>query len=112
MKSDAQIITERIEKLFKRAPKTIYKIECVNDRFDRTYNFFFEAHPKGKRPHSTPLHTVERYELAYLEQVIKQVRQKTQLTIYFAGFTGKHWPYAQTPIQKRPIANEYNLNED
>ncbi|MYV16034.1 acetyl-CoA carboxylase [Furfurilactobacillus milii] len=99
MKNDADTIIERIEPLFKRVPRTMYHIQCVNNKYDQVYNFFFITQPQHKRPHSIPLHSVHTYDLGYLETVIKAIKQRTQLSIEFTGFMGQRWPVAQKEIQ-------------
>lgn len=48
MNKDVKIILERIQEHFKRVPNTIYKINVVDDRFDKCYNFFYLHRKKGK----------------------------------------------------------------
>lgn len=101
MNKDLEIIDQRIEKLFKRISRTRYWIQIVNDPYDQTYNFFFNSQRRGERLKSVPLHKLVNYQLTYLEQLIKGLRTKTNLTIEFTGFTGMRWPTTHKIIQWR-----------
>lgn len=96
----AKLILERLEKDFSRHSRTIYQMLIVRDRFDDVYNFFLEIKPKNRREKSIPLHTLDNYELTYLEAVINALQQQTQITMQFKGFEGLIWPQAQTRIAK------------
>lgn len=106
MNNDFKIIIERIQKNFTRRPRTKYWLQVVNDTYDRTYNFFINIQPKSKRMHSIPLHTVENYNLLYLEQLIDRISKQFHLTISYDGFTGIKWPVKQELIQKRRHIDE------
>ncbi|GEK28532.1 hypothetical protein [Furfurilactobacillus siliginis] len=102
MNNDVKIIMERINKLFKRAPHTLYHIQCTKNIYDEQFNFFFIIQPKGRRQHSIPLHTIDQYTLEYLQLVIKLLRKQTQLSIEYIGFTEKdYWPNSFDVIQKK-----------
>lgn len=98
---EAELIYSRIEPLFKRMSRTRYQINISNDSYDKTYNFFFESQHAGQRLKSTPLHSLDEYQLEFLEQVVDALKQHTQLTIQYVGFTGEVWPVKQTVIQKK-----------
>lgn len=98
---DAKKINSQIDLLFKRMQRTKYWLLVANDHYDQTFNFFFNSQRKFERLQSVPMHRVKVYDLAYLEQVIKAVRDHTQLTIEFDGFTQQRWPSSQLMIQKR-----------
>ena len=98
---EAKLIYSRIEPLFKRMSRTRYNITISNDPYDKTYNFFFESQHAGERLKSTPLHTIDTYDLEFLEQVVDALKQHTQLTIQYTGFAGEVWPEKQTVVQKK-----------
>ena len=98
---DLDIIMGRVKILFKRKPRTIYKISVVNDHFDQTYNFFFCVDEKEKRSRSVPLHSIKTYELEYLEELITAIKKQTKLTIEYSGFKDVRWPKTNLLIQKR-----------
>lgn len=104
--SEAKLMYERIDPLFKRMYKHRYIISIANDIYDKTYNVFFNVIHEGERTKSTPIHTIHTYTLEYLEQVIKELRQYTQLSITYFGFTGEVWPERQTIIQAKKNKNE------
>ncbi|WP_412989212.1 acetyl-CoA carboxylase [Pediococcus siamensis] len=97
----AQVILERLAKDFLRKSRTIYQMLVVRDHFDQVYNFFLVIKPKHDRQKSIPLHTLESYDLAYLEGVVQEIKQQTQITIQYRGFEELVWPQAQTRISKR-----------
>ncbi|WP_413627770.1 acetyl-CoA carboxylase [Fructilactobacillus vespulae] len=101
MNEDLKLITERLTKYFKRISRTHYWIEIANDPYDQHYNFFFNSQRVGQRLKSIPLHSLETYDLHYLELLLQKLRQKTQLTIKFVGFTGEKWPSSQRLIQRK-----------
>lgn len=87
MNKDVKIILERIHENFKRVPNTIYKINVVDDRFDKCYNFFIYIEKRGKRPHSIPLRTIKNYNMDYLKEVVSGIKEHYQLTFTYTGFT-------------------------
>lgn len=106
MNSDYQTIIARIEQHFTRKPQTTYCLQIVNDKYDQTYNFFINIQPRGKRQHSIPLHTVENYQLEYLEKLVDQITKSYHLTIIYDGFTKMKWPVKQELIQRRRHKDE------
>lgn len=104
--NDFRIIISRIETYFIRRRDTEYYLQVVNDKYDETYNFFFNISPRGKRVHSIPLHTVEDYRLLYLEKLINKIFEKYQFSIKYDGFVGLRWPLSQELIQKRRHKDE------
>lgn len=99
MEKDTEIIMERINPLFKRLYQTRYGITVADDIYDKRYNFFFWSQRKGHWQRSTPLHTLSKYDLEYLEKVIKEIKTQTRLTIQYVGFDGKRWPSDLSPIR-------------
>jgi len=106
MNSDFNLIIERIQIYFTRKSRTEYWLQVVNDKYDETYNFFINVQRKGERVHSIPLHTVEDYNLSYLEKLINKIMKKYQLSITYDGFVGLKWPEKQELIQKRKHLDE------
>jgi len=106
MNNDLRIILERIQLNFTRRKDTEYYLQVVDDSYDRTYNFFINIQPRGKRVHSIPLHTVEEYELSYLEKIINKIMEQYKFSITYDGFVGKKWPLKQELIQKRRHKDE------
>lgn len=106
MNKDLEIIEGRIELLFKRVPGTLYHINVVNDRFDHTYNFFFQSQPQRQRIKSAPLHTYQEYDLSKLELLIKKLQEYTVLSIEYTGFTGHKWPSSGKIIQTKVRKDE------
>lgn len=99
MNKDLEIIEGRIEILFKRVPGTQYHINIVNDRFEHTYNFFFQSQLKNQRIKSVPLHTYQEYDLSKLELLIERLKEFTALSIKYTGFAGQKWPKSGKTIQ-------------
>lgn len=98
---EAQLIFERLAPLFeKRVSRTQYWLGVVNEKYSKRLNFFFNSSAPHRRKRSIPLHSLEgeHYDLAFLEQVLKVLREKTQLTIDFVGFEDKRWPSTDRPI--------------
>lgn len=107
MNKDLEIIEGRIELLFKRVPGTLYHINVVNDRFDHTYNFFFQSQPQNQRIKSVPLHTCQEYDLSKLERLIEKLKTYTALNIEYTGFAGQKWPNSGKSIQTK-VRNDEN----
>jgi hypothetical protein len=101
-----RLIYDRAQELFARHRNTRYWITVVNDKYQQQYNFFFNIVPRGQRHKSIPLHTLERYDLNYLEHVTATLRAVLPLTYEFVGFTGQVWPHSQRVIQWRREADE------
>lgn len=101
MNNDLKIILDRVDSLFKRISRTHYWIEVANDPYDECYNFFFNRQRLGQRLSSIPLHSINTYNLAYLETLIHNFKLKNQLTIQFVGFSDLRWPLAQQLIQRK-----------
>ena len=95
----AKTIVERISMLFKPKAKTRYTISAVNDIYDKTYNFFFVSQKAYQREKSTPIHTVEDYDLETFEHIIKAIKAKYGFTIEFYGFTDELWPSTGKKVQ-------------
>ena len=95
-----KLILERLQKDFLRKSRTIYQMLIVRDRFSLTFNFFLEIKPKNHREKSIPLHTIENYDLSYLEQIIRDLQKQPQITMQFRGFQELVWPESQNRISK------------
>jgi len=106
MNNDFRLIIERIQVNFKRQFQTEYWLQIVNDPYDQTFNFFINIRPRGKRIHSIPLHTIDNYNLSYLERLVARIMEKFQLSITYDGFVGLKWPIKQEYIQKRRHKDE------
>lgn len=106
MNKDLKTIIERLDAGFQRKPQVRYQVMITNDPYDKTYNFFLNYQHRNRRLRSKPLHSVHEYELAYLEQLIKDLRAHTKLTFEFVGFTGQRWPSSQRLIQSRRLNDE------
>ncbi|ANK59793.1 hypothetical protein [Loigolactobacillus backii] len=100
---EAKLIFERATKLFKRISRTRYWITIVDDKFDKQYNFFFNSQRKNESSRSIPLHTIDNYDLGYLEDIITSLQKLTQLTIKYTGFEQQVWPKKQAIIKKGKI---------
>ena len=101
MPSDLKLISERMRRLFKPRSQTRYWLQVVNDRYDQCFNFFFNSQRQGERLKSVPLHTLYHYDLNALEELLRSLRQQTNLTIQLLGFVGLKWPSTQKVIQRR-----------
>ena len=86
MNKDVKIILKRIQQHFKRVPNTIHKINVVDDRFDKWYNFFIYIEKRRNRPHSIPLRTIKNYDINYLKEVVSGIKEHCQLTFVYTGF--------------------------
>lgn len=106
MNDDLRLILERIEQYFTRCYQTRYWLQVVNDQYDKTYNFFINIQPKGQRVRSIPLHTIEQYNLSYLEKIINEIQKNIHLSFMYDGFTGQKWSIKQELIQKRKHYDE------
>ncbi|WP_010077755.1 hypothetical protein [Liquorilactobacillus mali] len=89
---EAHYILKQVKKYFKPGIKARYYILVVNDRFDHTFNFFFNIFKPKHFSRSIPLHRIKCYSLDYLENLIKELQQETQLTINFVLFENQRWP--------------------
>lgn len=99
MEKDTKIIMERMKPLFKRLYQTRYGIVVADDSWDKRYNFFFWSQKKGQWQRSIPLHSLENYDLVYLEKIIGEIKTQTQLSIQFVNFDEKRWPSDLRPIR-------------
>ena len=97
----AKTIVERIGMMFKPKANTRYTISAVNDIYDKTFNFFFVSQKAHQREKSTPIHTVEDYDLETFEYIITAIRAKYRFTIEFYGFTDELWPSTGKKIQRK-----------
>ena len=80
VEEDSEIILTRLKVLFKPKSQHRYHIDVVNNIY----------HDK-KRERSYPLHSIFNYKIEYLEQVLKLVKQETNLSMAFRGFEGQKW---------------------
>ncbi|KRM87333.1 acetyl-CoA carboxylase [Lacticaseibacillus thailandensis] len=106
MSKDGDIINARIDQLFLRRSHTRYWITLVDDRYNHSYNFFFNIIPQKQRHRSIPLHSLPSGDLARLEATLTAIRHHTQLSIEIRGFQGLRWPSDGNLIQKRRRADE------
>ncbi|HBF73808.1 MAG TPA: acetyl-CoA carboxylase [Lactobacillus sp.] len=106
MNKDLKLITERLDAGFKRLPQVRYQVQITDDPYDKTYNFFLNYQHRGQRLKSQPLHSIQQYQLTYLEQVVKGLREHTKLSFEYVGFTGQRWPSSQRLIQSRRLNDE------
>jgi len=106
MNNDLKLITTRLDAGFKRQDQVRYQVVIANDPYDQTYNFFLNYQHRNRRLKSQPLHSVRNYSLTYLEQLIQGLRDHTQLSFEFVGFTGQRWPTSQRRIQSRRLNDE------
>ena len=105
-KQASDVIIERIAKNFKRISKHRYYMHVVNNKYDEEYSFFLYDQAPYHMTKSTPLHSLQSYDLAYLENVIKCIREVTQLSITYVCFTGLKWPSNNKLIQYSKIRGE------
>jgi len=101
MNEDVRIINDRLAAQFKPVSQSRYWLQIVDNHYGGYYNVFFNHQRKWQRLKSIPLHTIKHYDLAYLEAVLTELRQHTQLTFDYDGFTDQYWPTSQRLIQKR-----------
>lgn len=99
MGAETKLILSRIQPLFKRMFHYRYGIIIADDTYGQTYNIFFTHQKKGEWCRSTPIHSIKIYRLDYLEKIIHELRQQSQLTITFVGFNEKRWPSNLKPIK-------------
>ncbi|WPC19404.1 acetyl-CoA carboxylase [Pediococcus inopinatus] len=106
----AELIWERAAPHFKKLYRTQYYIKVANVKFLDEYNFFFETVPMksktGIRRRSEPLHTLERYDLAYLERVVAELSKLTKLSIRYQGFVGMLWPTSGKVIATANVSDQ------
>ncbi|KRM91083.1 hypothetical protein FC80_GL001079 [Liquorilactobacillus cacaonum DSM 21116] len=91
-KKEADYIFEQTKKHFKPHVRARYYILVVNDRFDSSYNFFFNIFKPRQLSRSIPMRRLMNQTLEYLEEVIGFLRQKTTLTFIFILFEDQRWP--------------------
>ncbi|KRM91727.1 hypothetical protein [Fructilactobacillus florum] len=101
MNNDLNIIIKRMNALFKRVSQTHYWIEVANDKYDKQFNFFFNSQHRKQRLRSIPLHSLNNYDLNYLEKIINEFKLHSNLTINFVGFTDLKWPKSNQLIQRK-----------
>ncbi|MFC6165729.1 acetyl-CoA carboxylase [Lactiplantibacillus dongliensis] len=101
MNKDVRIINDRLTAQFKPVSQSRYWLQIVDNHYGGYYNVFFNHQRKWQRLRSIPLHTIKTYELAYLETVVHDLQQLTQLTIEYDGFTDQYWPQSQRLIQRK-----------
>lgn len=106
MNNDLKIIEERLDAQFKRQANTIYWIDIANNIYAKKFNFFLSSQFKQLPQRSIPLHSLENYQLDYLEEVVTELRQHTQLTFKYYGFLNLIWPKSQRIIQRRRHGEE------
>jgi len=100
MEKDTRIIIDRIKPLFKQMSKTRYYLMVSNNTFGKKINFFFQTQRAYHRLKSTPLHTLDSYDLEHLETVVNELHKHYQFSIEFVGFKDMVWPLSQKVIQR------------
>lgn len=98
-KKEADLIDARLAKLFTAQWHCQYRIDVVNDQYGQTFNFFMDIQRQHHRERSIPLHTLRTTDLAVLEQVIRELQQRTQLSLRFVNFGRVRWPVSQRWIR-------------
>lgn len=98
---EAQYVLKQVNKYFKPGIRARYYILVVNDRFDHTFNFFFNVFKSRQFSRSIPLHRIKHYNLEYLEHIVKNLQKETQLTINFVLFENQRWPSTNKLISYR-----------
>ncbi len=85
MNKDVKIILERIHENFKRVPNTIYKINVVDDKFDKTYNFLFTL---PREENGRTLSRCERLKITtwIICKKSSGIKEHYQLTFTYTGF--------------------------
>ncbi len=63
--------------------------------------FFFNSQHRKQRLRSIPLHSLNNYDLNYLEKIINEFKLHSNLTINFVGFTDLKWPKSNQLIQRK-----------
>ncbi|WP_057894425.1 hypothetical protein [Lacticaseibacillus brantae] len=106
MNDDLKILLKHIKKMFNLQYHTRYWLMLVDDRFDKTYNFFFHYQRKRQRERSIPLHAVKTYNLEYLEKLIKDLQVVYHFSIIYVGFEDEYWPSNHQLIQRRRLWDE------
>lgn len=101
VKQASELILNRLKADFHPKLNHRYQIMVVDNVYDETYNFFLDIQHKHNRQRSIPLHSVTKYELGFLEQVIEQIKAETQLTIVYINFHEQRWPHSQHIIYGR-----------
>lgn len=88
-----KVIVERIKKKFVRSHNVRYQIQVVNDKINKQYNVFFGVvtyDRDGGRQWSYPIIELKRYpDLAYIENVVMEVKKQLQFTVRMRGFQGE-----------------------
>ncbi|MCT1176013.1 acetyl-CoA carboxylase [Pediococcus pentosaceus] len=101
------LINQRIETLFNVSKfNTQFWSVIVNDIYDHSYNIFFSEQRQGQRERSIPIHTLEKYTLTDLEEIVRGLQQRWKFTIKFIQFKNQLWPTSQKVIQKKSRRDE------
>ncbi|WP_137597848.1 acetyl-CoA carboxylase [Paucilactobacillus kaifaensis] len=101
VKQASELILKRLSAGFAPKLNHRYQLMVVDNVYDQTYNFFLDIQHKRNRRRSIPLHSITKYELQFLEQVIKQIKANTKLTIVYINFHEQRWPLSQRIIYGR-----------
>ncbi|WP_125979710.1 acetyl-CoA carboxylase [Loigolactobacillus iwatensis] len=101
LKREAKLIVQRCQDQFKQRRQTRYWIKVVNDRYDQTYNFFFNYQRLHQVERSVPVRTITEFDLHRLELLIQEIKRLTEFNIEYEGFYHFLWPSSQRQIQKR-----------
>lgn len=106
MNNDLKIIEERLNKQFKRQANTLYWLDIANNIYAQKFNFFLSSQFNKLPQRSIPLHSIDHYQLDYLEKIINKLKQDTQLTFKYYGFVNLVWPSSQRIIQRQRHGEE------
>lgn len=101
MNKEVDAIMKTIEILFKRLDKTKYWLQISRDKYDKTFNIFFNSQHANDNLRSVRIHKIGYYNLEYLEAIVAKIHEQTQLTIEYVGFSELKWPSSQRLIQRK-----------
>ncbi|WP_057871063.1 hypothetical protein [Liquorilactobacillus ghanensis] len=87
----AKLIAERANKKVIPHVPALYYINIVNNKYGKRYNFFFYSQIKYKMTHSVPIAILEKYDIEYLEKVVRELRKLTNLTFRYTDFEDQRW---------------------
>lgn len=106
MNKDADTINQRVDQLFTRHSRTRYWITLVDDRYNHSFNFFFNILPQKQRHKSIPLHSLPSDDLERLELTVNAIHEHSQLTIEIRGFQRMRWPISGNVIQRKQRSDD------
>ncbi|MEN3088110.1 acetyl-CoA carboxyl transferase [Lacticaseibacillus paracasei] len=107
LNKDAKIICDRIDQHFHPRRNHQYHIDVVNVEFLGKFNFFYKDMSKTERQRSIPLHSVESQDIEHLQQILRGIREHTNLSFEFHGFiNGERWASNDRIIERQPSEME------